>query len=115
LHEVVELGVSGFKLTSRAARSSRSGAVAVAPILSALSVGTIPGHVTSVATDATDDVCGKVALFRAVVLAVSDLATVLAGLVFVVTKGTVESCELTELVALELVLAFGDRSGLQWY
>jgi hypothetical protein len=70
--------------------------------------------VACVTTDTADDVCGKVALFGAVVLAVSDLATVLACLVLVVTESTVESGELTELVALELVLAFGDGSGLQW-
>jgi uncharacterized membrane protein YuzA (DUF378 family) len=67
--------------------------------------------VACVTTDTADDVCGKVALFGAVVLAVSDLATVLACLVLVVTESTVESGELTELVALELVLAFGDGSG----
>jgi hypothetical protein len=38
--------------------------------------------------------------------------TVLASLVLVVTKRTVESSELTELVALELVLAFRDGCGL---
>jgi hypothetical protein len=69
--------------------------------------------VTSIATNATNDVCGEVALFGAVVLAVTNLTTVLTCLVLVITKGTVESCELTELVALELVLAFGDGSGLQ--
>jgi len=40
---------------------------------------------------------------------VTNLAAVLAGLVFVVTEGTVECGELAQLVALELVLAFGDR------
>lgn len=39
----------------------------------------------------------------------TNLAAVLAGLVFVVTEGTVECGELAQLVALELVLAFGDR------
>jgi 2-keto-3-deoxy-6-phosphogluconate aldolase len=39
--------------------------------------------------------------------------TVLAGLVLIITEGTVESSQLTQLVALELVLAFGNRSGLK--
>jgi hypothetical protein len=39
----------------------------------------------------------------------SDLATVLAGLVLVVTEGTVKRSELAKLVPLELVLAFGNR------
>lgn len=42
----------------------------------------------------------------------TNFTTVLAGLVLIVTEGTVEGSELTELVALELVLAFGNRSGL---
>ena len=38
--------------------------------------------------------------------------TILACLVLIVTKRTVESCKLTELVALEFVLTFGDGGGL---
>lgn len=49
--------------------------VVVAPVRAALTVGTITGHVTSVTTDATDDIGGEVALLRTVVLAVSDLTT----------------------------------------
>lgn len=41
--------------------------------------------------------------------------TVLTSLVLIVTEGTVESSQLTQLVALELVLAFGDRSSLANY
>jgi hypothetical protein len=66
----------------------------------------------SVATDATNDVGGKVLGVRAVVLAVTNLAAVLAGLVFIVTKGTVKRSKFTQLVSLELVLAFGDGGGL---
>jgi hypothetical protein len=40
---------------------------------------------------------------------VADLATILASLVLVITERTVEGCKLTQLVALELVLAFRDR------
>lgn len=67
---------------------------------------------TSVAAHATDDVGREVTLFWAVVFAVSYLSAVLTRLVFVVTEGTVECGKLTELITLELVLTFGDRSGL---
>ncbi len=63
---------------------------------------------TSISTDATDDVCGEIALFWAVVLSVTDLSTILASLVLVVAESTIKSCKLTKLVALELVLAFGN-------
>ncbi|KAK1715567.1 uncharacterized protein BDZ83DRAFT_54194 [Colletotrichum acutatum] len=42
----------------------------------------------------------------------TDLATVLASLVLVVTEGTVEGSKLAKLVALELVLSFGNGRGL---
>jgi hypothetical protein len=38
----------------------------------------------------------------------TDFTTVLAGLVLVVSEGTIECGKLTELVALEFVLTFGD-------
>ena len=41
-----------------------------------------------------------------------NLLTVLASLVLIVTESTVQSSQLTKLVTLELVLAFGNRSGL---
>jgi hypothetical protein len=65
--------------------------------------------VSSIATDTANDVGSEVTLLGAVVLAMSDLATVLTSLVFVVTKGTVKSSQLSELISLELVLTFGDR------
>lgn len=65
----------------------------------------------SIATDTTDDVRSEVTLFGTVILAVSDLTTVLASLVLIVTKGTVKSSQLTKLVTLELVLAFGNGCG----
>ena len=103
----------------------------VAPVAASLAVGTIASHVSSIATDATDDVGSEVALLGAIVLAVSDLTTcrtvrnhilsdkrhirltVLASLVLIITQGTVESSQLTKLVALEFVLAFWNRSGLE--
>ena len=67
---------------------------------------------TSVTADTTDDVGSVVLSVRAVVLAVADFTTVLASLVLVVTQGTVERGELTQLVALELVLAFRNGGSL---
>jgi hypothetical protein len=69
--------------------------------------------VAGVATNTTNDVGGEVALFGAVVFAVSYLAAVLTSLVLVVAQSTVEGCKFAQLVALELVLTFGDGSGLQ--
>jgi hypothetical protein len=86
--------------------------VIVAPRLSNLAIRTITSHVTRLATDTADDARGEVLLLRAIVLAVTDFTTVLTGLVLVIAKGTVEGSKLTKLVALELVLAFGDGSGL---
>ncbi len=63
---------------------------------------------SSVAADATNNASCEVLTFGAVVLSVTDLATILAGLVFVVAKRSVESSKLTKLVTLQLVLAFGD-------
>jgi hypothetical protein len=68
--------------------------------------------VTSVTADTTNDVGSVVLGVGAVVLAVTDFTTVLASLVLVVAEGTVERGELTQLVALELVLTFGDRGSL---
>jgi hypothetical protein len=71
-------------------------------------VGTVSSHMASISTDATDDICREIALFWAVVLSVTNLTTILASLVLVVAESTVECCKLTKLVALELVLAFGN-------
>jgi len=43
----------------------------------------------------------------------SNFATVLAGLILVITKCTVEGGKLTKLVALEFVLTFGNRCSLR--
>jgi hypothetical protein len=67
---------------------------------------------TSVATHTANNVGSEVLGIRAIVLAVANLAAVLASLVLVVTKGTVERGEFTQLVSLELVLAFGDGGSL---
>jgi hypothetical protein len=67
---------------------------------------------TSVATDTANDVGSEILGVRAVILAMANFAAVLASLVLVVTKGTVERGEFTQLVSLELVLAFGDGGSL---
>lgn len=67
---------------------------------------------TSISTHAANDARGEVLALGAVVLAVADLTTVLAGLVLVVSEGSVEGRQFTQLVTLELVLAFGNGRGL---
>ena len=68
----------------------------------------------SIATDATDDVGSEVLGFRAVELAMSNLTAILASLVLIITEGTVKSSEFTKLIALQLILTFGDRCSLEW-
>jgi hypothetical protein len=65
-----------------------------------------------VSTDTADNTGSEVLFLGAVVLAMSNLATVLAGLVLVVSQGTVERSELSKLVALEFVLTFRNRCSL---
>jgi hypothetical protein len=67
---------------------------------------------TSVATDTANDVGSEILGVRAVILAMANFAAVLASLVLVVTKGTVEGGKFTQLVSLELVLALGDGGSL---
>jgi hypothetical protein len=70
---------------------------------------------TSITTNTTNNVGGEVLSVRAVVLAVANFAAVLASLVLVVTEGTVECGEFTQLVALELVLTFGNGGSLYFH
>jgi hypothetical protein len=65
-----------------------------------------------VTADTADDVGSIVLLLGAVVLAVSDLAAVLACLVLIITEGAVQRGKLAKLVPLELVLALGNRCSL---
>jgi hypothetical protein len=91
---------------------SESATVIVAPVLSTPTIRTIASHVTSLSANATDNAGSVVLLLRAVVLAMTDLTTILTGLVLVVSERTVEGGKLTKLVALELVLTFRDGSSL---
>lgn len=74
--------------------------------------GTIARHMARTPADTTDDVGSEVALFRAVVLAMSNTTAVLADLVLIVSEGSVKSCQLAQLITLMIILAFGGRSGL---
>ena len=66
----------------------------------------IASHVASGTADATDDVGRAVTLLWTVVLAVANNTTVLANLVLIVTKGTVQRSELAQLVTFVVILAF---------
>lgn len=102
-----------FAVNSVTSADLGGGTAIVAPAGTLLTIRTVTGHVPSVTTNATNDTSGVVLLLRTVVLAVADLAAILASLVLVISKGTVQRGQLTQLVALELVLAFGDGSGLE--
>ena len=93
------------------AASSRTSTI-VTPACATLTIRTITSHVTCVTADTTNDARRKVLALWTIVLAVTDLTTVLTSLILVVSKGTVEGSQLTELVSLELVLTFGDRCSL---
>ncbi len=54
----------------------------------------------------TENVSREILLFRAFVFAVTDFTTILAKLVFVVTKSTVQRSEFSKLIALVIVLTF---------
>jgi hypothetical protein len=104
------LAVDGISAPDAASRSATR--AIVAPASASLSVWAVTSHVTSIAADATDDVGSVVLLFRAVPLAMANLATILASLVLIITEGSVQRRKLAELVALELVLALGNGSSL---
>src|SRR5512142_206048 len=105
------LAISDFSATDPACWSATAhrSRTFVPPARASLSVRTVAGHVASIATHSADDVGCVILPFRAVVLAVANLSTILAGLVLVVSQSPVEGSKLTELVTLQFVLAFGDR------
>ncbi|KAE8306717.1 hypothetical protein BDV41DRAFT_569688 [Aspergillus transmontanensis] len=71
LHELLE----NVALTNSSTATTTTVTTIVTPVGASLAVRTIASHVTSVATNTTDDVGGKVALFWTVILAMSDLTT----------------------------------------
>jgi len=107
-HESIELVLGSAADAGLAWLATVAETVVVAPGLANLALGAVASHVASLSTDTANDAGREVLLLRAVVLAMTDLTTVLAGLVLVVAEGTVEGGKLTELVALEFVLTFGD-------
>jgi lipopolysaccharide export LptBFGC system permease protein LptF len=60
----------------------------------------------------TDDISSKVALLRALILPVADVTTILTNLVFIVSKGSIESSKFAKLIAFVIILAFWRGSGL---
>jgi hypothetical protein len=110
-HECVELVLCRSAADTRL-RAIAAGTTIVAPGLTDLAIGTVTSHVPSLTADAADDAGSEVLLLRAIILAMADLAAVLAGLILIVAKSTVEGGKLAELIALELVLAFGDGGSL---
>lgn len=99
---IVSIGFSANASLWAAARS------VVTPTLASLPIRTIATHVACIATHTTDDASSEVLLLRTVVLAMTNLATILASLVLIITQSSVESSKLTKLITLELVLAFGN-------
>lgn len=93
--------------------NSRTRWAVVTPTGALLSVGTIPSHVASIAADTADNVGCEVLFLWAVVLPVADHAAVLASLVLIIAKGTVEGRKFSKLVALQFILAFGNGSSLR--
>lgn len=73
----------------------------------------VTGHVPSASADAADDVRCEVTLLGTVILAVTNSPTILTNLILVVTKGSVKSCKLAQLVSLVIVLALGCGSSLK--
>lgn len=98
LHELLIFPID--RITgSRTARFA-SPPVVVPPVGTPLSVWTVSCHVPGIPADTADDVCSEVSLLGTVVLSMTNLPTVLASLVLIITEGAVQCCKLTELVAL---------------
>jgi hypothetical protein len=66
-----------------------------------------------VTTDSADDASSEVLSLGAIVLAMSNLSTVLTSLIFIISKSTVEGGKFSKLVTLEFVLTFRNRSSLR--
>ena len=67
----------------------------------------------SVATGAANNIGSKVALLGTVIFAVTDTTAVLANLIFVVAKRTVQRSKFAKLIALVIVLTFRGGSSLE--
>lgn len=111
MHELLVLSVNRISSSNTTRMAARWTTGTIPIVCTPLSVGAIPGHVTSVAADSADDIGGKIALLWAVELAMTDLTAILTSLVLIITESTIESGELTKLIALQLVLTFGNGCG----
>ncbi len=72
----------------------------------------VTSHVACASADTADDVRCEVTLFWAVVLAMANITTVLADLILVVAKRSVESGKFPKLVSFVIILTFGGRGSL---
>jgi hypothetical protein len=79
------LAVDGVPTANTAGDGPGAHGTVVAPARTALSVWTVSGHMTGVATDTADDVRSVVLLLWTVVFAMTDLSAVLASLILVIT------------------------------
>lgn len=70
-------------------------------------------HVAGATAHTTDDISSEVALFRAIIFTMTKATAILTDLIFVITKGTIQSGKLAELVALVIVLSFWGGGRLQ--
>lgn len=66
----------------------------------------------SAPANTADDVSSEVALLRAFILPVTDVAAILTDLVLIISKGSIESSKFAKLVAFVVVLAFWCGSSL---
>ncbi len=73
---------------------------------------TVTGHMPCASTHAANDICCEVTLFRTVVLAMTNAATVLTDLVFIIAQGAVQGSELAKLVTLVIILTLRSGSSL---
>lgn len=108
--------VLGVVLAAAAAADSALGPstrTIVAPACTSLSIWTVASHVAGIAAHTANDAGSEVLLLRAIILAMSYLATVLASLVLIVTERSVQSSQLTKLVTLQFILALGNGSSLK--
>lgn len=127
LHFAVN-GISTFESTL--SRSRWASSPIIAPISTPLAIWTISGHMTSIPANSADDTRGEIALFGAVVFAMTNLTTyrnfsicpfntaganhkagaltVLTSLVLVITQRSVKRRKFSELGAFKFVLALGN-------
>ena len=61
----------------------------------------------------TYDVSRNIALFRAVVLAMTYTTTVLTDLIFIISQSSVQSSQLSQLIPLVVILSFRSRGCLE--